>query len=776
MGFRRTTVVLVILLSSLVAGVSAFAQATTPSRWRTVTFDGVSLRVPRAWKVLNLSRHRHACPRLDIRAVYLGTPGPDPHCPAGGVGRAEAPWIRRADPASPDARQATVATTIAGQPGRTSHGQPVSNPEIADLLPGAGVQVSIPDGGDRRLARRIASSIRLSPAARRRHRDRMAAALARPRPRPAALPAQGPYTGGGFDTCGAPAASVMTDWLASPYRAVGIYIGGINRACAQPNLTAGWIRQIQQRGWHYFPLYAGLQATCVLAGGDALINPKKAAAEGKAAAADAAAQAASLGIPHGTPIIYDMEAYAGCGQQVVTFLSSWDSELHALKYTAAVYESFSNVGDLVSASKTMTEPDVIHYADWDGKATTDSSYMPAAMWTDHQRIHQYQGGHNESWGGASVNIDNDQLDAVLGGRAIGGPARASFRIAVGSNVSKSAEWFARSASGTLVHDYQRPDGRQSWSGVHPVGKSPSGVVSNPAVAADADGSLTVFARTAAGRVVHAWQQPGAPDGWRWGGPVSAGSTPGPMTGDPAAIRRPDGEVAVFVTGPGGAVSMARQVSADADRAWRPWHSIGGSCASSPVPLHAGRGRLAVFCVTTAGTAAVDSWRGGSWRGWHPVGLSPTGLTANPAVVSDGAGQTEIFATTTAHGLESAWQDPATGRWTWRAPLAGGSPGQQVRRSPAAIRWADGQVRVFAQLTSGQLGLITQQGPAGTAAWSSWTPVGGAIPGGRLLGSPAAWVSAGGVPAAGGLDASLHMAYSSFTGSAWTRWKEFGGRF
>jgi hypothetical protein len=743
----------------------------------------VSLRVPRAWKVLDLSRHRHACLRLDIRAVYLGTPGPNPHCPAAGVGRAEAAWIRRADPASPDARQATAATTIAGQPGRTVPGHPVSNPEIDEVLPGAGVQVSIPYGGDRALARRIQATIRLSTAAGSRHGSRpaAAAALARPMPKPAAAPAQTPYTGGGFDTCGAPAASVMKDWLASPYRAVGIYIGGVNRACAQPNLTAGWIRQIQQAGWHYFPIYVGLQATCVKAGGDALINPKKAAAEGKAAAVDAANQAASLGIPHGTPIIYDMEAFAGCGPQVVTFLGSWDTELQALKYVPAVYESFSNIGDLVSASKTMTEPDVIHYADWDGKATTKSTYMSATMWIDHQRFHQYRGGHNESWGGARINIDNDQLDAVLGGSgAPGGPARGGFRIAVGSNVSKSAEWFARSASGTLVHDYQQPAGSQAWSGVQPVGESPSGVVGNPAVAADANGSLTVFARTAAGRVVHAWQQPGAPNGWRWGGPVSAGSTPGSITGDPAAVRRPGGAVSVFVTGPGGVVSTARQAAPNADRAWRPWGSIGGSCASSPVPFSAGRGRLAVFCVTTAGTMAVDHLRGGSWRGWHPVGSSPAGLTATPAVVSNGAGQTEIFATTVAHGLDWAWQNRATGAWTWGAPLAGagagGSSGQQIRRSPAAIRWADGQIRVFAQLTSGQLGVISQHGTSGAAGWSAWAAVGSAVPGGGLLGSPAAWISAAGVPAAGGLDAGLHMAASSFTSGAWSRWQEFGGQF
>ncbi len=215
----------------------------------------------------------------------------------------------------------------------------------------------------------------------------------------------------------------MARWLASPYRAVGIYIGGINRGCAQANLSAAWITAIQASGWHYFPFYVGLQASCVQAFGDATIVTARAAAEGKAAADDAAQQAKLLGIPPGTPIIYDMEAYAGCGSQVIKFLSAWDAEVHADGYKAGVYESFSNVGDLISAEGRMTEPDVIHYADWDGQATTSSSYMPANLWTNHQRLHQYQGGHNETWGGATLNIDNDQLDVNLGGAITTRPSR-----------------------------------------------------------------------------------------------------------------------------------------------------------------------------------------------------------------------------------------------------------------------------------------------------------------------------------------------------------------
>src|SRR5262249_31713394 len=43
------------------------------------------------------------------------------------------------------------------------------------------------------------------------------------------------YSGLGFDACSAPSSAQMTAWGASPYRAIGVYIGGTNRGCTQPN-------------------------------------------------------------------------------------------------------------------------------------------------------------------------------------------------------------------------------------------------------------------------------------------------------------------------------------------------------------------------------------------------------------------------------------------------------------------------------------------------------------------------------------------------------------
>jgi hypothetical protein len=378
-----------------------------------VSFGRVTLRIPATWPVYNLARQPAVCPRLDRHAAYLGAPGADPACPAAGLGgKTEAVQILPASAASPDLRAASTRSVVGGLTALTNQDAAITH-TIIDVLPAAGAEVSISYGTDPALARSIQASITVRPASE--AAARAAVAALRPAAIPA-VPAQGIYEGPGFDACTAPSAKVMSRWLASPYRAVGVYIGGVNRACAQPNLTADWLATIRRAGWHYFPFYVGLQASCVEASGDAEIVPSKAAAEGSAAATDAAAAARNLGIPARTPLIYDMEAYSGCGKEVITFLSAWDARLHAEGYAAGIYESFTNISDLVAAEGSMTEPDIIHYADWDGKATTTSSYMPSTLWTNHQRLHQYLGGHNQAWGGTTIDIDADQLNANLGGK------------------------------------------------------------------------------------------------------------------------------------------------------------------------------------------------------------------------------------------------------------------------------------------------------------------------------------------------------------------------
>ncbi len=251
-----------------------------------------------------------------------------------------------------------------------------------------------------------------------------ARAAARPTAPPArtpgtmlAAPAPGTYTGLGFDTCVAPSQATMNAWLQSPYRAIGIYIGGINRGCPnQPNLTQSWVSAQQSAGWHLVLLYVGLQAPCTTSSKPNRIDPAMATQQGQASADDAVAQATNLGLPAQSMIIFDMEAYAtgdsACTAAVLTFMSAWSARLHERKFLSGFYSSMaSGSADQVANYSTpgYTRPDYIDFARWDGVATVDDPAIPATYWV-HRRMKQYRGDHLETYGGVTINIDNDYLD------------------------------------------------------------------------------------------------------------------------------------------------------------------------------------------------------------------------------------------------------------------------------------------------------------------------------------------------------------------------------
>jgi hypothetical protein len=233
----------------------------------------------------------------------------------------------------------------------------------------------------------------------------------------AAEPAPGAYTGEGFDACTAPSSATMDAWLASPYRAVGIYFGGSNRACSQPQLTADWVTHQQSQGWHLLPVYLGLQAPCTTSTKKYRIDPAQAAAQGRSEADAAVSAAAALGLPRQSTLTFDMEAYAtddvACTTAVRTFLGAWTSRLHDHGYLSGAYGSLgSTVRDLVDdyRSTSRPHPDYLWFARYDGVAGIDNAAIPSGYWPPHRRTHQYLGGHDETHGGVTLNIDDDYVD------------------------------------------------------------------------------------------------------------------------------------------------------------------------------------------------------------------------------------------------------------------------------------------------------------------------------------------------------------------------------
>lgn len=228
------------------------------------------------------------------------------------------------------------------------------------------------------------------------------------------------FTGEGFDTCHAPSLHAMSVWWkSSPYRALGVYVGGLNRACGDGNLSSSWVRSVNAMGWHLIPIYVGEQASCTHQPHLGLMSAKNVVDDAASAADDAVNRAAALGIARGSAIYFDLESYGrkdtACTNLVVRYIGAWTGRLHARGYLAGVYSSAgSGIIDLAHASLPgVARPDALWIARWDNSHSVQDPSVPNNAWTPHQRIKQFTGGHKESHGGVTLNIDRDWLDGPV---------------------------------------------------------------------------------------------------------------------------------------------------------------------------------------------------------------------------------------------------------------------------------------------------------------------------------------------------------------------------
>jgi photosystem II stability/assembly factor-like uncharacterized protein len=238
--------------------------------------------------------------------------------------------------------------------------------------------------------------------------------------------------GQGFDACELPTAEELNTWkTASPYSAVNLYIGGSSRACLNTALNADVLVELNKQGWEFIPTWVGPQAPCSFYKSKMSADPAIAFTQGEteANAAVSTLQELSLTYPDqsGSVVYYDIEYYGtdtDCRAAVNSFMNGWVSRLHALDSIAGVYGStLCNTG--LSDFRDITHvPDVIWPARWyhnPGQGSYDpdatvwdlGSCLPNTVWDDHQRIRQYEGSHDETWGDVTLNIDNNVLDGVV---------------------------------------------------------------------------------------------------------------------------------------------------------------------------------------------------------------------------------------------------------------------------------------------------------------------------------------------------------------------------
>jgi hypothetical protein len=776
---RRATQPLAALAGSAATAVILLAAGSTPALaeagpgLQSFAYAGYHFEVPGTWPVFDLSRQPLTCVRFDLHAVYLGTPAANQNCPswllgatealvigpgpsAAGRQTAENPVTHRITATGPGIvvtatfdTDPAVITVILASAGLAS---PVVT--TADLSSPAGAKASSGQGSATQLSV-SATQVRAGPSA------------TDPVPLPVLPATVANDVGLGFDTCTAPSSGAMQAWLAqSPYRAVGVYIGGADRACSQPNLTAAWVRQQAVAGWRFIPLYAGPQS--------AFGQITAPAQQGTDDASDAVAQAEQLGFGPGTPLYDDMESYVpAVSVPTLQFLSAWTTRLHQLGYDSGVYSSSgSGIADLAAqyGSGGYAMPDVIYDAWWNGAADTSDAHYQAGEWTGGRRIHQFSGNVQQSYGGVSMLIDQDYLDVTLA------PATPAPQPSPSATTQPSPSGSPQPS----------PSGSPEPSPSASPASSPAATAQASAAVTDGNGSTFVFAvgpghhlieeattgtgqwtRTdlggdltsapsavLVGSVLHVfyrgaghrlWELTSTPGGF---GPGQRLSQFGAV-GAPQVVAQPDGVIDVFWRGYGGIRLWHAQY--DPGSGWAGPQNLLGRLASDPDPVVTPSGNVEVFWM---GGGDRNLWRvvrggvSGTWGGPQDLGMGPLG--GAPQAVPLPSGEIDV-----------AWRRLVRPRFIEEAALRPGAPaagpvnpggalGQILQPWPVVA--AGSEWLVF----QGRLGGLRQVHPANEGGWTAtaWvTRVAG------LLSAPFA--------AAGPASAPLQVFWAGTDGNLWT---------
>jgi photosystem II stability/assembly factor-like uncharacterized protein len=201
-------------------------------------------------------------------------------------------------------------------------------------------------------------------------------------------------------------------------------------------------------------------------------DPEIAYLEGKIEALAAAEAAFNLGFKGQLVIYYDVESYSGADEEtrgtVTAFIRGWTEQLHAIGHIAGAYGAActSYVVDWAFNDPSL---DDVWIAQWnkeyayDPDATVynttclDGKDEPPIFWANHQRLKQYTGPHNETWGDLTVKIDSDVLDGQVNA-LFGRPPEKNFQP---SNAIQNAPQVVLS-SGRHMRDIQLLSPSTGW--------------------------------------------------------------------------------------------------------------------------------------------------------------------------------------------------------------------------------------------------------------------------------------------------------------------------
>ncbi len=193
---------------------------------------------------------------------------------------------------------------------------------------------------------------------------------------------------------------------------------------ARATSRATWVRNQLAAGWHLMPITLGPQASCSTRyprygkSIDPTINPSidqhlpRGPVPGRAEARRAVAAAQQ---PRHRPGQHALLRPRGvrhpqstaCTQSALWFLTAWTTAAAPTYGYASGYYSSAASGhqDARRPAGPVGQPDRDARPDLDRglerRANTSSSYIRSDGWQPYRRAKQYQGGHNETWGGVT---------------------------------------------------------------------------------------------------------------------------------------------------------------------------------------------------------------------------------------------------------------------------------------------------------------------------------------------------------------------------------------
>ena len=302
----------------------------------------------------------------------------------------------------------------------------------------------------------------------------------------------GTFKGLGFDQCDAPSQAAMSAWIkSSPFRAAGIYISGNSRACrTQTNLTPTWVRNQLAAGWHLMPITLGPQASCSTRyprygkNIDPTINPSStniysaARAQGRAEAKKAvstaksprhrprAARSSTTSRPS-PPARAPRAPPRPSGSSPPGRPSCTPSATRPASTPAPPPASGCSTtrGSRANNPLHAARPDLDRRLERQGQHAAPPT-SAATGGSPTRRAKQYRGGHNETWGGVTINIDRNYLNLrtpkIGGGRPAPRPAPAPAAPKYTGTSTKDARCTPASISRsryrkTAARTQRRPD-------------------------------------------------------------------------------------------------------------------------------------------------------------------------------------------------------------------------------------------------------------------------------------------------------------------------------